>query len=252
MKNFVSILILLTAVLAAYSQSAQKVVVWSGDKTCGFKSKAVTADDLVKCGSIATTRGPVSTIRLNGIALAAAFLEDDDYNIVGVHITNDKSEPVLFDSDLWGAAHFKTREDYFARKKPIAAETSFPSRDIVRGMSSDAKLGNSLDTFIAEGQRTVETKEVRRADGTRYKVDVIVPDKNAQLAADRRNINRTDTLLREQRRIRSTALTAKSVPPYESLKGLVYFRRKEDANFTVFSLAIHDVIFIFQVPKIKN
>ncbi|HEX3102701.1 MAG TPA: hypothetical protein VHQ01_12945, partial [Pyrinomonadaceae bacterium] len=138
---------------------------------------------------------------------------------------------------------------FYAGDKPIVAETSIPSRDIVRGMSSGAKLDNSLDTFIADSTMTTETKELRRPDGTRYKITVPVQDKQAKDEAVRRTETRTETITNEQRRIRSTALTAKSVPAEGSVAGLVYFRRVKKADFVVFSIKVEDTTFVFQLPR---
>ncbi len=132
------------------------------------------------------------------------------------------------------------------------AETSIPTRDILRQMATGVRQESSLDTFIADGQKVNETKEIRRQDGTRYKVDVIVPDKQTQEAVARQNAARSEMVMSEQRRIRETALTAKSVQPGQSIKGLVYFRRLKNVEFVVFSLSLDGTTYVFQLPRVKK
>jgi hypothetical protein len=252
MKILLSVLIMIFSVAAAGGQQAGKIVFWSGEPGCGSRSKTFTASDVFSCTSISTDRGPVSTITHNGVTLSVAFLEDNTYNIVGAGITNDTSEPVFFDTDFWGAAHFKTKAAFQARQKPVAAETSIPTRDILRVMATGVTRESSLDTFIADNQKTVQTKELKRLDGTRYKVDVLVPDKETQSAVARQNDARSEMVMSEQRRIRETALTAKSVQPSGSVKGLVYFRRVKSSEFVVFSLSVDGTTYVFQLPRIKK
>lgn len=249
MKTLISLLILLISLSAAYGQRTGKLVFWSGDPGCGQKSRAIAADDKFTCSSVQTDRGPVSTITHNGVSLAVAFLEDDNYNIVGAGITNNTTEPLFFDADMWGAAHFRKKEDLQARKKPVLAETSIPTRDILKNMAVGVKQESSLDTFIADGQKTVVTKDIRKSDGTRERRDVIVPDTQTQEAVARQNDARYNMVMSEQRRIRETALTAKSVQPGQSLKGLVYFRRVKNVEFVVFSLSLDGTTYVFQLPK---
>ena len=249
MKTIVSVLTLLILTVAAQAQNARKVVFWSGDKSCGYRSKAISEQDLIKCETVPTERGPVSFIGYNDIGLMIAFLDDDDQMIVAARITNSSQEVVPFDSDLWGAAHFKSKAGFYSGERPIVAETSLPSRDIVRGMSTGAKMDNSLETFMADGTMTTERREMRRPDGTRYTVIVPVQDQDAQAEAVRRTETRTENITNEQRRIRSTALTAKSVPARGSVAGLVYFRRVKKADFVLFSIKIEETIFVFQLPR---
>ena len=249
MKTVASVLILLFLALAMNAQNARKTIFWSGDSGCGFKSRSVSKEDRVACSSLVTHRGPVSTISLNGIGLAVAFLEEDRYIIVAARIINQTPDVILFDSDLWGAAHFKARGSFYAGEKPISAETSMPSRDIIRLMSSATKLDNSLGEFMAETTLTNETREVRRSDGTRQRITVFVPDKAVKDAEARQTVNRAERLTADQVRIRNTALTVKSVPAAGSVDGLVYFRRFSKAQFVVFSLAVGDAVFVFQLPR---
>lgn len=243
-------LILINSFALAYGQEGGKVVFWSGDELCGKRSKSIPKEDIFQCSSIQTYRGPVSMITHDGVTLSVAFLEDDSYNIIGAGIVNNSPDIVAFDAEMWGAAHFKTKTAFQGLEMPLLAETSIPTRDILRLMAAGIKYESSLDTFIADGQKTVETKEVRRPDGTRVKVDVVVPDKETQQAVVRQNMARAEMVVGEQRRIRETALTARSVRPGTAVKGLVYFRRVRNAEFVVFSLSIADTTFVFQFPRI--
>lgn len=252
MKTLISLLILLISLSTAFGQRTGKLVFWSGDPGCGQKSRFITPEDKLSCSSIQTERGPVSTITHNGVTLSVAFLEDERYNIVGAGITNKTTEPVFFDADMWGAAHFKKKEDFQGRKLPLLAETSIPSRDILKNMAFGVKQESSLDTFIADGQKTVVTREIRKADGTREKRDVIVPDTQTQEAVARQNAARSEMVMSDQRRIRETALTTKSVQPDSSVKGLVYFRHVKNAEFVVFSLSVDGTTYVFQLPRVKK
>jgi hypothetical protein len=249
MKVLLSVLILMNSIVVAYSQGGGRVIFWNGDPGCGVRTKSIAAEEIFQCSSVQTDRGQVSTVTHNGVTLSVAFLEDSAYNIVGAGIVNRSDEFVAFDAEMWGAAHFKTKAAFQARERPVVAETSISTRDILRLMATGIKYESSLDTFIADGQKTVETREVRKADGTRVKVDVVVPDRETQQATVRQNMARAEMVVNEQRRIRETALTARSVQPGSSVKGLVYFRRVSNAEFVVFSLRVGDTTFVFQLPR---
>lgn len=249
MKLLLSGLVIISLASAAHAQSPKKLIFWSGDKNCGFKSRGITSPETATCESIGTERGPVSAITYDGVTLAAAFLEENDQLIIGARIANSTDEIIGFDSDDWGAAHFDSKSNFNAGAKPILAETSVPTRDIIREMSSEGKLENLLGEFVAENQMTAETKRVRRADGTEYLRTTIVPDKEAREAEARQKVNRTESMTNEQRRIRATALTRKSVPAHSFVKGLVYFRLEKKAELVVFSLKVADTTFVFLLPR---
>lgn len=249
MKVLLSVVILINLIAVANGQGEGKVVFWNGEPGCGSRTRSVPNDAIFECSSVHTDRGQVSTITHDGVTLSVAFLENNDYNIVGAGIVNKSPETIVFDPEMWGAAHFKTKAAFQSREQPLLAETSIPSRDILRLMAAGVKYESSLDAFIADGQKAVETREVRKADGTRVKVDVVVPDKETQQAVRRKNTARAEMVVGEQRRIRETSLTARSVRPDGSVKGLVYFRRVSNADFVVFSLRIDDVTFVFQLPR---
>ncbi len=253
MRYFATGLIFFVTTLTVCAQTARKVVFFTGEKDCGLSRLSNNSGAVARCSTIPTHRGDVSEIEQDGVALSLAFLDDRKYIVVAARISNSKSEPVMFDSDLWGAAHFKSQLAFYAGEKPIAAETSIPSRDLIRQMSSGTKLENSLDTFIAEGEKTSEVREVRRSDGTRIRTTVIVPDRSAQDEALRKSEIRTKNTANEQRSIRNNALIAKYVPANGFVKGLVYFRRVKKAEFILLSLDIGDsrFIFRFQLPKKK-
>lgn len=245
-------MIVSTMALTIGAQTARKVIFYNGEKTCGHKSRSIPVDDRIACSAIKTDRGNVNVITHNDASLAVAFLEEDDYILVAAKITNTGKEPLMFDSDRWGAAHFATKTGAYKGEKPLVGETAIPSRDIVRGMTSGRKLDDSLDTFIAENQKTGEIRDVRLPDGTRAKRVVVVPDKEAQEDAQRRGEVRLASITNEQRRIRSTALTAKTVMPNDSVKGIVYFRRVKKAEFVVFAFDIEGTMLVFQLPRKAN
>ncbi len=246
------LLVVLTLTAAVRAQTPQRVVFWSGDPGCGYKSRAFTAEDKVACSVTVTERGPVNTLTVNGVGLTVAFVEEDDYHVVAARITNSTDEFVMFDADVWGAAHFKSREDYAARRKPLVAETSVPTSLIIKSMAYGTKLSNSLDEFIAEGEKTSGTKSVRRSDGTVVRTRVIVPDEAAKESAARNTEIRSENTTNEQRRIRRDALTTKTVPANGFVKGLVYFRLVGKAEFVLFSFRVGDVNYVFRLPRRKN
>src|SRR5688572_21402452 len=96
----------------------RRAVVWSGEAGCGYRTKGIALDESLACGSIETPRGFVSTISHDGVNLAVAFLTDDDHLIVATQIKNTTDAPFSFDTDLWGAAHFRTRDEYYKAQKP--------------------------------------------------------------------------------------------------------------------------------------
>src|SRR5687767_15017675 len=143
MQQVLCLGLIIACYCAASGQTAvRRAVVWSGETACGYKTKGIAPDESLACGPIETPRGYASTISHNGVNLAVAFLNDDDYMIVGTQIKNTTDAPFGFDTDLWGAAHFRTKDDYYKGHKPLLAETSIPSRDIVRGIKSGVVLDN--------------------------------------------------------------------------------------------------------------
>jgi hypothetical protein len=247
-KASITAFLLLACAAAAGAQSASKSVIWTGDPNCGPR-RGIGREEPLSCSTVVTQRGPVSSITYNGIELTVAFAEQNNFNLVAAQIVNRTREPVAFDTDGWGAAHFRSREDFMSRKSPLRAETSLPTRDIVRSMAAQKRLGDSLETMMGDMAMTAETREIRKLDGTKTKVTVIVPDPEAKTDEAGRRTTREEVVAAEQARIRETALTAKSVRAGAAVKGLVYFRRVANANFLMFSLAVADVIFVFRVPR---
>jgi hypothetical protein len=247
--NTISRFTLLLVVSAPMIAAQSRAVVWGSDPGCGFHTSNFSAEEKLVCSLIETPRGQVSGIAVGGIGLAVAFAEDGDHILVATSITNITNQVVTFDSDLWGAAHFRTKEDLSSKTPPILAETSIPSRDLIRSMAAGKNLEDSLGQFMSDITMTTEEREMKRLDGTKYKVAVIVPDKNAKVAEVGKSENRSVSLTQEQMKIRETALTAKSVQPGNTIKGLVYFRRVKKAAFVVFSFSIDDTLYIFRLPR---
>jgi len=234
--------------ITSYSQE-RKTVVWSGDPGCGWKNATVEPADSYVCGVLTTPRGNVSTVSHKNISLLIAFLEHDQMITVAVQISNESKEPLIFDTDNWGAAHFRERSDFFAGKKPLVAETSIPTRDFSRQLAGRARSDNSIDEYLAEVQQTVEVVEIRRPDGTKARVKRVVPDVEEQQAAESRSESRTMMARNNSEQLRQNALTVKTVSPEGSVKGLVYFRRLKAARFVVFSFALDDTSYLFLLPR---
>lgn len=245
MRNTFALLIGLAAAALTQAQSPLKVVVWSGDKDCG---RAVTQ---VSCESLQTPRGIVSVINdgASSVSLAVSFSEDGDHIIAATHIKNTSDEPLMFDSDIWGAAHFSKKESARNGGRPIVAETAIPSRDLLRGIRSGAAVDSSADSFMASITKTGEVREVRQQDGTRQRKLLIVDDQQAVRDAGQRNDSRREHAISKQERIRKHALTQKSVPAFGSAKGLVYFRRVKKAEVVVFSFKVLDSIYVFRLLR---
>lgn len=246
MRNILALLIVLAAVVATEAQSPRlKVIVWSGDKNCGRSIEGVT------CESLETPRGIVSVVndRPNAVSLAVSFYEDGDYIIAATHLKNISTEPLMFDSDGWGAAHFDKKENARVGNKPIVAELAIPSRDIARGIRSGAAVDNSADTFMASIARASEVREVRQPDGSRQRKLVIVADQQALRDASMRSDTRQAKAQSEQEKIRKNALTQKSVAANSSARGLVYFRRVKKAEIVVFSFRVADSIYVFRLLR---
>jgi len=222
-----------------------KVVVWTGDKDCGRANEQIT------CEGLQTPRGIVSVINNHpsALSLAVSFYEDGNYIIAATHLKNTSNEPLLFDSDLWGAAHFNKGENARSGDKPIVAETAIPSRDLLRGMRSGAAIDQSSDSFLASITKAGQIREVRQQDGTRKRQLVIVDDQQAMSDAALRNVSRRERSNSEQERIRKNALTGKTVPAQGSVKGLVYFRRVKKAAVVVFSFTVLDSIYVFRLLR---
>lgn len=252
MEKVFVLLIVFSAIAALGQESPRKFVVWSGDKTCGIVSPSLANENQPECISLVTPRGPVSIIRHNSINLSVAFLEVEGYIIVAAQIDNASENPIEIDTDLWGAAHFSSMEDFTTGAKPLVAETSVPSREIVRGIKSGVGIDNSSDTFMASITKGTEIRETRRSDGTRVRQAVIVEDADAKRVAISRNDSRVQHADAEQTRIRQNAITQKWIGAVDKIKGLVYFRRVKKSRFVVFSFGILDTSYIFRLPRNKS
>ena len=249
-----SILPIIIAALASSAASAQqlKTVVWSGDPECGWKNSSVAPTEIYRSTSVETPRGSVSSVTHNGISLTVAFLDRDDLITVAAEIANRNLEALMFDAENWGAAHFRVREDFISGKKPLLAETSIPNRDMTRQISRRATRDNSVDEYLADMQQTVETVELRRPDGTRFRVKKTVPDVEQQQTAAGRSESRSMLAKNSSEQMRRNALVAKAVAPNSSVKGLVYFRRIKKAGYIVFSLVLDDTNYLFLLPRSEN
>lgn len=222
-----------------------KVVVWSGDKACG------RANEQLRCEAFETPRGIVSVVtdHSNEVSLAVSFFEEGDHIIAATHLKNTSREPLAFDSDMWGAAHFSKKENMRKGSKPLVAETAIPSRDLLRGIRSGTAIDNSSDSFLAGITKAGQVREIRQPDGTRKRQLVIVDDQQAVSDANLRNVSRREFSDNEQERIRKNALTQKTVPPESSVRGLVYFRRVKKAEVVVFSFRVADAIYVFRLLR---
>jgi hypothetical protein len=247
------ILVIAGGILQSVSDAQHlKTVVWSGDSACGWKNAAVNLTEVYRCTSTETPRGSVSSVVHNNVSLAVAFLDRDDLITVAVEITNRNPDPLMFDAENWGAAHFRGREDFISGKKPIIAETSIPSRDVTRQISRRATSDNSVDEYLADIQQTIETVEVRKPDGTRVRVKKTVPDVEQQQTAESRSESRTMLAKNSTEQMRRNSLTAKTVVGNGFVRGLIYFRRVKKAKYVVFSMTLDDTNYLFLLPRTEN
>ncbi len=253
MEKVFGLLFVVFAIVAVQAQNEpRKVVVWSGDKICGLVSRSIPQESRPECSTAVTPRGTVSVITHGHISLSAAFLEEDGYIIAAIRIDNRSEAPMDVDTDQWGAAHYARYEDFSKGGKPILAETSIPSRDIVRGIKAGAGMDASADTFMASISKSAETREIRRSDGSRIRQVMIVDDADAQRMAGSRQVSRMEQASAEQVRIRQNAITQKWIGPSDKIRGLVYFRRVKKARLVVFSLGILDTSYVFRLPRNKS
>lgn len=229
--------------------TTSKVVIWSGQDTCGWKSPAVEPTEQYRCFAVPTDRGTVSAVAHDGITLSVAFLDHDEYLIAAVQIRNSSREPVNFNPDSFGAAHFKQRKDFIEGKEPIVAETAIPTREKVRELSSQVRSANSAADFMADLQMTGETVNIRKADGSMGTGIRIVPDKQAKAQEHALEEMRSRAVEKKMEDMREKALTARYVAPGDSVKGLVYFRRVKKAEFVVFSFRLLETEYVFLLPK---
>lgn len=230
-------------------QQSGGIVFWSGQETCGWKSAPVEDAASYRCSSLPTGRGSVSVVVHGGVTLSVAFLEHDEFLIAAVQIKNSSAEPLNFDPDSFGAAHFKKRKDFIEGRKPIVAETAVPTREKVRELSSKVRTENSAGDLMADIQMTSEVVQIRRPDGTVYRVKRIVPDKQAQTDEEGMGEIRSGLARKKMSRLRENALTARYASPGEAVKGLVYFRRVKKAEFVVLSFKLLDTEYVFLLPK---
>lgn len=239
-----AILILIGGTLAVSAQS--RYVVWTGDESCGPKGIGIAPKERISCTSVETPRGRVSSFVHDGLSIAAAFVEMDGFLVLGVHLRNDTSKTIRFDSDKWGAAHFRSQDAVHLGKKPIAAETSVPYRDLIRNSRVLAAKDVAIDTYLADQSTTLETTRRRREDGTVVTSTVMTADEEASRLAKERAISREALAKQEKERFREGILSRKWLPPGGDTQGLVYFRKFDKAELVVFSLKVNGTVYIFR------
>jgi hypothetical protein len=250
MQKLVVLLLVLISSMGILAQSkARKFVVWNPDKACALTSRSLRGDNTLECSVQETPRGPVSSVSHGGMSLSVAFIEEDGYLMAAVMVQNRNAEPLDIDTDHWGAAHFAKHEDFTSGVKPIHAETSIPSRDLVRGIKSGIGIDNSTDTFMASITKSVEVRERPRPDGRRQREVNIVDDAEAKDLAGARSTSRAEAAEAAQAKFRRNAVTQKWVPAGDKIKGLVYFKRIKKARLVVFSFDIQDTAYIFRLSR---
>lgn len=247
------VLIFLILAVSAYSQKLEdRIIVWGGDRSCGFRGQGFSSADEISCTALTTPRGVVSVVNYDGLSLAVTFIEEDNRTIVGALLKNTTDQTIDFDTDLWSAAHYRTVDGFYSGKKPILVERAIPSRDIVRGVMSGVAIDNSIDVFMAGISKTSVVKDVRKPDGTRTRKLVIVDDAQARSDAKERNDSRSEMAEDKLEKIRKTALIRKWIPANDSVKGLVYFRLLKKAELVVFTFKIADTLYVFRLPRNRS
>lgn len=249
MKRAILLAFLFIFIPAVNSQEAKKVIVWGNTHGCDYKNEIVAKTEPLKCSALATERGQVLAIEHNGLKIVVFLTQKDDTLNLGTALANITKEPILFDSDNWIASHFRTPEEFRDGTAPIFAERSFPSRDILRGLRMEAAQRSSLDKYLADSQVTRRSAEYKRPDGTRTRMLVEGSNEEDQERASQRAETRKRITQEKQAEISKNALTAKTVPPESTVKGLVYFRRVRKAKFYVFKLPIADTTYVFPLAQ---
>ncbi|QYO66962.1 hypothetical protein [Leptolyngbya sp. 7M] len=243
---FLGLIIVCVAGTSLGQQASSRVIVWGGEERCGYRSPAISEEESVRCQTEDTPRGKISILHHRGLSLLMAMLEDDKYVIIAAQISNETTEPIGFDPDKWGAAYYKDSPSFHEGARPLSAELSIPSRDLVRGIASGALIDSSGDNYLAGVSRTNTIRDLRNSEGTRTREIVQTNDREAEQLARMRTEARKGLTEREQERIRKTALTQKWVGAGESAKGLVYFNRFRKAGLVVINVPIDDTTYVFR------
>jgi hypothetical protein len=83
-------------------------------------------------------------------------------------------------------------------------------------------------------------------------VERTVPDVEQRDRALSRSESRSMLAKNSSEQMRRNALTAKTVPANNSVKGLIYFRRIKKARYVVFSFLLDDTTYVFLLPRTEN
>jgi len=239
--------VLLLSAVSLYSQ--RRYVVWTGEDSCGPKGKAIAAEESISCNSVETPRGRVSSLEHDGLSFSAVFAEEAEFIVLAVHIRNATSDTIEFDFEKWGAAHFRSAEAMDSRKKPIAAETAVPYRDLINSARSEASRDIAIDTFMAGHATRGESKRIRDQDGAQTTRTVIAKDEDEARLANSRSQARQVLASKEKESYQQHSLSSKWLAPDTDAKGLVYFRKYDKAGLVIFSLAINGTTYIFRLPR---
>jgi hypothetical protein len=106
----------LFAVSAFGQTDHHRAIVWGGDKACAFRGSGFAPDEAISCSLVSTPRGPVNVVTHNDLNLVVSFGSDGDRIVVAAIIKNNAPVVIDLDTDVWGAAHYRSVEAFYSAK----------------------------------------------------------------------------------------------------------------------------------------
>ncbi len=213
-----------------------KDIAWgnvNSERVLWYRDRANSDTILVNSLSVRIISGHNSIDATVGMA----FIDQGDYFLAYVYISNDGQERFEVDPQDFRIAYWKDKDAYLNRKPgdwsysvaPEAVASKYKSRAQWNAFFVRLAGGMAATTVTTEQSGTVTVIDGSTvANGTYSGTSTTtVPDRRAQVAADANARRITNDAQGEASAILKTSLKANTVFPGEHVSGWVYFQRKK-------------------------
>jgi len=249
-KIITSAFFVIVATLAAFGQSEtrNKLIAWSSDKTC-HKDNQNNEGFALECDSIVIDGTPAYIIDYKGIFVAFSFLDDGKYLIARAYVANNSGDKILVDPTKSIVLHYKIESDYASGGKALNVERALPPDYIADKILFKTKLQNALGELGAGFEKEETKVKITDQNGNEANAVITAPDKQARRDAKNQSNTRTNSANEQAQNVIEAALLPNTVLDKSNIGGLVYFKRNKKAGYTQVWLRVDNILFIFEKKK---